>query len=136
MKITTALRSAIAQDILDAIAAGTTNPNPVIEIYTGTTIPDFGEPIVDTLLGTLTLTAGVGSVANGVLTFDTITEDSAADATGDAFWCRALDRDGTEAVYFSISDNAGSGDIKFNTVSIVAGAPIAIASLSVTIGGA
>ncbi|WP_396623088.1 hypothetical protein [Marinobacter sp. W-8] len=135
MKITTTRRSAIAQDLIADMAAGTTNPNPVMEIYTGT-IPAMGGTISDTLLATLTLTATVGTESGGVITFDTITDDSSADATGDAGWCRVLDRDGGEAVYFTISDTSGSGEIKFNSASIVAGTPVAVSSLTVTVGGA
>lgn len=134
MKITTARRSAIAQDLIADMAAGTTNPNPVMEIYTGT-IPAVGGTISATLLATLTLTAQVATESNGVITFDAITDDSSADASGDAGWCRVLDRDGIEAVYFTIADD-GSGDINFNSRSIVAGAPVAVSSLTVTIGGA
>jgi len=102
VKITTALRSAIAQDLIAAMAAGSTNPNPVLEIYDGSIPAGMGGAISDTLLATLTLTATVGTESNGVITFDTITEDSSADATGDAGWCRVLDREGDEAAYFTI----------------------------------
>lgn len=134
MKITPARRSAIAQDLIADMAAGTTNPNPVMEIYTGT-IPAMGGTISDTLLATLTLTTQVATESNGVITFDSITEDSSADASGDAGWCRVLDRDGGEAAYFTIADD-GSGEINFSSVSIVAGAPVAVSSLTVTVGGA
>lgn len=135
MKITTALRSAIAQDLIAAMANGSTNPNPVMEIYTGT-VPAMGGTISDTLLGTLTLTTQVATESSGVITFDSITEDSSADASGDAGWCRVLDREGDEAAYFTISETSGSGEIQFNSVSIIAGAPIAVSSMTVTVGGA
>lgn len=136
MKITTALRSAIAQDLIAAMANGTTNPNPVMEIYDGSIPANMGGAIADTLLATLTLTTQVATESNGVITFDTITEDSSADATGDAGWCRVLDREGAEVAYFTISASGGSGEIQFNSVSIVAGAPVAVSSLTVTVGGA
>lgn len=136
MKITTALRSAIAQDLIAAMAAGSTNPNPVLEIYTGSMPASMGGAISDTLLATLTLTATVGTESGGVITFDTITDDSSADASGDAGWCRVLDRDGSEAAYFTISAAGGSGEIQFNSISVVAGVPVAVSSLTVTVGGA
>lgn len=136
MKITTALRSAIAQDLIAAMAAGSTNPNPVLEIYDGSIPASMGGAISDTLLATLTLTATVGSESGGVITFDAITEDSSADASGDAGWCRVLDRDGNEAAYFTISETGGGGEIQFNSTSIVVGAPVAVSSLTVTVGGA
>lgn len=136
MKITTALRSAIAQDLIAAMANGSTNPNPVLEIYDGSIPSAMGGSITDTLLASLTLTATVGTETDGVITFGTITEDSSADASGDAGWCRVLDRDGAEAAYFTISSGAGSGEIQFNSISIVAGAPVSVSSLTVTVGGA
>ena len=136
MKITTALRSAIAQDLIAAMAAGSTNPNPVLEIYDGSIPASMGGAISDTLLATLTLTATAATESGGVITFDTITEDSSADASGDAGWCRVLDREGDEAVYFTISAAGGSGEIQFNSISIVAGAPVAVSSMTVTVGGA
>lgn len=134
MKITTARRSAIAQGLIADMSAGTTNPNPVMEIYNGT-IPAMGDAISDTLLATLTLTPAAATETDGVITFEAITEDSSAPASGDAGWCRVLDRDGAEAVYFTISDD-GSGEINFNSVSIVAGSPVAISQLSITVEGA
>lgn len=136
MKITTTLRSSIAQDLIAAMANGSTEPNPVMEIYTGTTPASMGGTITDTLLGVLTLTTQVATESGGVVTFDTITEDSSADASGDAGWCRVLDREGDEAVYFSISEAGGSGEIQFNSISILAGAPVAVSSMTVTVGGA
>lgn len=135
MKITTTRRSAIAQDLIADMAAGSTNPNPVMEIYSGS-IPAMGGTISDTLLATLTLTAQAATESNGVITFDPITEDASGDDNGQMGWCRVLDRDGNEAVYFTISDNAGNGEIKFNSTTVVAGSPVAVTNLTVTVGGA
>ena len=134
MKITTSRRSAIAQDLIADMSAGSSNPNPVMEIYTGS-IPEMGQSITETMLGTLDLTTSVATESGGVITFEAIAEDSSADANGVAGWCRVLDRDGLEAAYFTIADD-GTGDINFNSVTVVAGAPIAITSLTVTVGGA
>lgn len=135
MKLVTTLRSTIAQEIIAAMAAGTTNATPVIEIYDGAIPASMGGTISATLLATLELTATVATETDGVITFDAITDDSSADASGDAGWCRVLDRDGNEAVYFTIADD-GSGEINFNSVSIVAGAPVSISSMVVNVGGA
>jgi len=136
VKITPTLRSAIAQDLIAAMAAGSTNPNPVLEIYDGSIPASMGGAISDTLLATLTLTAQAATESNGVITFDPITEDVSADDNGQMGWCRILDRDGDEAVYFTISDNAGNGEIKFNSTTVVAGSPVAVTNLTVTVGGA
>ncbi|MFB2703564.1 hypothetical protein [Marinobacter shengliensis] len=135
MKLTTAIRTAVAQEIVDAMAAGTANPTPVMEIYTGAEPAQMGQTISDTLLGTLDLSAGAADNLNGVIDFHTISDEPSAPASGNAGWCRVLNRDGNEAVYFSISED-GSADIQFNTTSIIQGAPISISSLQVVVGGA
>ena len=134
MKLTTAQRSSIAQSIIAAMAAGTTNPTPVIEIYDGAIPASMGGTISDTLLATLALTTTVATQTDGVITFETITGDSSANASGNAGWCRVLDRDDNEVVYFSIADD-GSGEINLNSVSIVSGAPVSISSMVITVGG-
>lgn len=136
MKLTTARRSTIAQGILADMAAGTTVANPLLHIYNGTIPANMGGAIGDTLLATLTLTATVGTQANGVITFDAITEDSAADATGTAGWARVVDRDSAEAAYFTITGTGGGGDIELNVVELTAGGPVAITSGTITVGGA
>lgn len=136
MKIPPTRRSAIAQDLIADMANGSTNPNPVMEFYTGTIPSSMGGTITDTLLGTLLLTTSVATESNGVITFEAITQDNSADASDTVGWCRVLDREGDEAVYFTVSDTNGSGEIKFNSVDIVQGAPIAVPSMAVIIGGA
>jgi hypothetical protein len=132
MKLTTALRTAIANEILSAITSGTTS-DPTIEIYTGA-IPALGDPVSDTLLATLTMTTTAGTVTDGVITMDAITSDPTADATGTAGWARVLDRDGVAAIHITVADD-GSGDLNLNSVNVVAGTPVAITAFTITIGG-
>ncbi len=132
MKLTTALRTAIANEILSTITSGTA-ADPAIEIYTGT-IPALGDPVSDTLLATLTMTTTAGTVTDGVLTMDAITSDPIADATGTAGWGRVLDRDGNPAIHITVADD-GSGDLNLNSVNVVAGTPMAITAFTITRGG-
>jgi hypothetical protein len=132
MKLTTALRTTIANEILSAITNGTAG-DPTIEIYTGA-IPALGDPVSDTLLATLTMTTTAGTVTDGVLTMDAITSDPTADATGTAGWARVLDRDGVAAIHITVADD-GSGDLNLNSVNVVAGTPVAITAFTITIGG-
>lgn len=86
----------------------------------------------NTLLATLTFSnPAAGGAAAGVLTFDTITEDSSADATGTATFGRIQDSDGN--VIFD--GNLGTSDamIILNTAAIVAGGPVRITSFTITI---
>lgn len=87
-------------------------------------------------LGTLTCSDPIGTGGSGALTFGAITQDSAADASGTATWCRLKDGGGTARADFDVSNGAGTGVLKLNTVTIVIGGPIAVTSFVITIGGA
>jgi hypothetical protein len=120
------------QAIIDAIDAD--SGAGTLKFYTGPK-PAAGAAIsTETLLGTLTFADPCGTVTDGVLTFDTITEDSAADATGEAVWARAADSAGNFVADFTVGTSAA--DIILNTISIVAGGPISISSFTITAGNA
>ena len=135
MKLTTALRSTIAQAIIDAMATGTAS-TPMIEIYSGTIPGAMGGTISDTLLAELAMTNGAATQASGTITLDAITNDNAANATGTAGWARIVDRDGDEVIYLTVTNASGTGDIKLNTTSLTSGSPVAITSGAITVGGA
>lgn len=134
IKINTAARGAMAAALIAQIDDG--NGPATLRFYTGTQPAGPGTAISDqTLLGTLTCSDPCGTQANGVITFAAITQDNAADATGTATWARLLDHNGTAVCDFDVSNQAGSGAIKLNTTSIVLGGPIAMTSLTITMGG-
>jgi hypothetical protein len=87
-------------------------------------------------LGTLTCSEPLGSEAAGALTFDTITQDAAADAGGVATWARLVDPDGVARADFDVGDGASTAVIKLNTTTIVAGGPISVTSFVITMPGA
>lgn len=85
------------------------------------------------LLGTLTCPDPAGSVSGRTLTFGSITNDSAADATGTASWARLLDSDSVAVLDVSVGLSGSGADIIMNNTSFVSGAgPISISSLTVT----
>lgn len=135
MKLTTALRSTIATDIIAAIANGSAS-TPMIEIYNGSLPANMGGSITDTLLAELALTNTAATQAGGVITFETITNDSSANATGTAGWARIIDRDGAEVIYLTVGATGSGADLELNTTSITSGGPVAITSGTITIGGA
>jgi len=135
MKIKTTTRSTIAQALIASMASGTANANPVLEIYDGTMPDNVGDTVTSTLLATLALTPTVATEANGVITFDAITEDSAADATATAAWARILDRDEVESVYLTVSAIDAGGEVQLNSVDLVAGVSVSISSGVITVGG-
>lgn len=128
------LRTARAQKVIDAINAGA-GPG-AMNFYTAIQ-PSKGVAITDQiLLGTVTFAEPVGSITNGVLTFDTIADDANADATGIATWARILDGDGNFVMDATVTDNAGAGPIKLLSQQIYAGGIIHITSMVLTEGNA
>jgi len=121
-----------ANDMLAALLAKLDNGagNCTINFYTGAMPATPATAITtQTLLGTATCSDPVGSVATNALTFGTITQDSSADASGTAAWARLVDPSGTARLDCDVTGLAGTGAIKLNTTTIVAGGPIAVSSL-------
>lgn len=110
-------------------AAGT------IKLYTGTMAADTSTAITtQTLLGTLAFSYNpCGTVAAGVLTMGSITQDSSADATGTATWARIQTSGGTVIMDIDVTNSGGGGSLQLNTVSIVIGGPILITAFAVSI---
>ena len=118
-------------DLLDGGAGAAT-----AKLYTGTQATDPDTAIgAQVLLGTLTFSDpafGAAADANpgGRATASAITSDTSADATGTATWFRTADSNGVAVMDGSVGTS--SADMILNTVSIVAGAEIAITSWTVT----
>lgn len=106
----------------------------IIEIRTGSPPATPDTAVTGTLLGTLTGNASAfGTVSGSVLTAGTITQDSSADSTGVAGYCRIKTSGGTAIVDVDISTTAaGTGTMLMNTTSIVTGGPIQITSCTFT----
>jgi hypothetical protein len=109
----------------------------IIEFYDGSIIATPTTAITTQVkLGTLTCTDPLGSEASGVLTFDPITQDTSADATGTCTWALLKDGGGNPRAVFDVTNNAGTGAIKMNTTSIVALGPIQMSAFTITAAGA
>lgn len=87
-----------------------------------------------TLLGTLTCSATLGTVTNGVLTFNVITQDSAADATGTFALARIYKSDGTTMVMEGMTVGTAATDIIMNAAAATIGAVISMSSAVITEG--
>lgn len=123
----TAVRNNMLTQIANALNAGA-GP-ALIRIYDGTRPASGGTPT--TLLAELTCSDPAESgIASGVLTFDTITQDASANATGTATWFRIVDSDAN----FVIDGDVGTSgaDLNLTTTSIVAGQPVQITSATIT----
>ena len=135
LRFAPALRGDIADLIISYLDAGA-GP-AIIEFYTGAIPAALGDTLTDQVkLGTLTCSDPAATQTAGVITFGTITQDSAADASGTAAWAYIKDSTGAIVHAVDVTDNAGDGFIKVNTTTIVAGGPIAITSITLTVGGA
>lgn len=122
----TTLRNAM----LDAItsAAGS---SALLNIYDGTR-PSTGGTAT-TLLAQLTCNATFApSASSGVLTLNSITQDSSANATGTATWFRITTSGGT----FVMDGNVGTSgsDLNLTTTSITSGQPVSVTSFVITEG--
>lgn len=131
-RITDLTRNQLAQQIQIDIDAGA-GPG-TLKIYDGTQPADADDslPSGTTLLAELTFSDPSAPAASaGTLTFDVITEDSAADATGTATWARIEDSN-SNTVFDCDVDTAGA-TINLNSVAIVIGGPVDISSFTVTV---
>lgn len=133
MRLATATRNALADTFKTLIDAGA-GPG-TIKIYTGTQPANANTAISgQTLLGTLTCSdPSAAAAASGVLTFNSITQDSSADATGTATWARVADSNGNTVFDCDVTASGGGGSIELNTAGIVAGGPIIVTAFAITI---
>ena len=126
------LRNDILNQIVDRLDLGAGAGE--IRLYTGVQPTNGGALSGNVLLGTLVLSDPSGTVATGVLTLDTIADDTSADATGTLTWCRAVDSDSNH-VFDADAGIAGSGaTLIFNTTSIQIGGVVRITSGTITEG--
>ena len=131
-RFSNAVKSTIALSIIAAIDAG--GAGGTLQFFTGV-MPSAPSVAISSqiLLGTLICSHPVGTESSGVITFGAITQDSSADNNGTATWARLSTSSGVAVADFDVSDNAGTGSIKLNTTSIVAGGPILITSFIITV---
>jgi uncharacterized protein with beta-barrel porin domain len=110
-------------------AAGT------IVLYSGSIPTNANTALAgNTVLATLTCAdPSAAAAASKTLTLNAITQDSSADATGDATFFRVMDSDANVVLQGSVSAVGGGGDLQMNTVSVVAGGPVQITSCSFTL---
>jgi len=108
-----------------------------LELYddTGSQPADADDAVGSSvLLGTLTFSdpAFLGANASGVTTADTITGDSAADATGTALWARVYDSDATAIFDCNAGEAADVTTITLDNKNIVQNGTIDITSFTLT----
>jgi len=125
-------RNQLAQQIQIDVDAGA--GAGTIKIYDGTQPSDADDslPSGTTLLAQLTFAdPSAPAAVSGVLTFNAITEDSSADATGTATWARI--EDSNSNTVFDCDVGTSGATINLNSVAIVIGGPVSITSFTVTV---
>lgn len=106
------------------------------EVYAGT-IPASTATALSgqTKLGTVVGSADPSATnAGGLITFNPMVQDDAADASGDAAFMRIFKGDGSVWADADIGSLASSATAKMNTTAIVAGGPIRINAFTIQIG--
>lgn len=127
-----ATKNNVLTQVKDAIDAG---DGPGIQrIYSGAMPASADAAETGTLLAELTLTDPCGVVADGELVFAPITQDVSANADGVAGYVRTYDSYLNAVFDGDVSNTGGTGFLKLNTVSIVAGGPVKISSCVLRVG--
>lgn len=132
MALNTKLSNAAASAEADALSALLNTG--YIRIYDGTQAADANTAVgSQVLLAELRFSATAAPAAvNGVITFNAITDDTAANATGTATWYRCLKSDGTSVV-FDGSVGTASANMILNSVAIQINALVSITSFTHTV---
>lgn len=131
LSYSTTLRNAQLDQVTTAVGA-----SGKLRIYSGTRPANVAASITGTLLAELTLNATFApGAASGVLTLNSITADSSADATGTASHFRIFKSDGTTAVVDGDVSTSGA-DLNLNSTSITIGGTVSVTSFTVTAGNA
>jgi len=131
LSFSTTLRNSRADAITTAIGG-----SALLRIYSGTAPANVGTALSsNTQLAELTCNATFApSASGGVLTLNSITQDSSADATGTATFFRILTSGGTAVMQGTVG-TTGS-DLNLNTTAISSGAAVSVTSFVITEGNA
>jgi hypothetical protein len=124
LTLTTAIRNAMTDVIVDALDAGS-GPG-TIAIRSGTRPADPATTATGTLLATVTLAdPAFGGASGGSATIADPAGVTAAN-TGTATWFRAFDSNGAACFDGSVTATGGGGDLTLASTSVVSGTTIDI----------
>lgn len=131
VKISVSARNAAADAIVDLIDGGAGAGTCGIRTGAPPSTPATADS--GTLLGTCTFSdPAFGAASSGTATASSITDDSSADASGDAGHFRVYDSNSNCIFQGTAGEAADSTDMTFDNKSIVSGGTIAITSFTVT----
>ena len=131
--LSTAAQNAAANAIVDLVDAG--SGAGTFLIYDGTRPASANTAVTtQTLLATLTFSdPAFGAASSGVCTASAITEDSSADATGTASWCRIVDSDANVIFDGDVTATGGGGCVELATTTIPAGSQVDVTACTFTL---
>lgn len=131
LKLSTAARNAANNGVTALLNGGR------VEIRTGSPPTNLTDASSGTLLATLALNAtAAGASSGGTATFNAITNDSSADASGDAGYFRVYASGGSDtAAIFqgTAGEAADTPDLTFDEKTFVAGGIVSISSLTFSV---
>lgn len=116
-----AIRNTLADAVVDAIDAGTTDTTGDLIIMTS------GDVEVATL--TWTVTPAYGAASSGTATMNSINDDTSATG-GTAALFMFQDRDNGEVFRGTVTATAGGGDLELSSVTIGVGDTVSITSFT------
>ena len=131
MALNPKLSNAGANAAADAVARLV--DNGYLRLYSGTQPANADTAVgAQTLLAELRFSATSAPAAvNGALTFNAIASDDVANATGTCTWFRALQSNGTGAV-FDGSVGTSNANLNLNSVEIQSGATVSVSGMTYT----
>ena len=137
VEITNVAARSMLDNLTALIEAGSTNPTPVLRILTGARPTNADDAETGTLLAELEMSADAFNAAtdgggSAVASGNAVSDDPSADASGTAGYCRILDRDGNVVMQGDAGLNASGAFLEMVTLSIVAGQPVQVTSMSLS----
>lgn len=127
------MRKAITARNTELDAFGPLLNNGYLRIYSGTQPATPETAASGTLLAELRFNAtAFSSSTGGIITANSITNDSSANGTGTAGWFRCLKSDGSTAIYDGECGTSGK-ELNLSTLSINTGDIVAVTSLQVVL---
>lgn len=132
LKFPAAFRSTRADTVTTRAGNGA-----LLRLYSGTRPANADTAPAGTLLAELTCgTPFAPAASSGVLTANSITQDSSANATGTATWFRLVNSAGSTTVMDGdVTATGGGGDLELVTTSVVTGQPVQVTAFNLTEGG-
>lgn len=131
MKITTAVRTAMCQALVDLIDVGASAST--IQIRTGSQPSSPNSAATGSLLATITLDDPAFATASGGSADANPIDPVAGTGDGTAGYFRVLDGNGATIEDGSVSVTGGGGDMQLNTTTISTGVDVLVTSWTITV---